>query len=58
MARECHFSFGSPSRKLLSAHRGCGLPVKSWQMQQKTETKGEGIWEMDQSNGRFYCWKL
>ena len=26
MALECHFSFGSPSRKLLSAHLGCGLP--------------------------------
>lgn len=26
VARECHFSLGSPSRKLVSAHRGCGLP--------------------------------
>lgn len=25
-ARECHFSDGSPSRKLLSAHRGWGFP--------------------------------
>lgn len=28
-ARECHFSLGSPLRKLLSAHRGCGLPRSS-----------------------------
>ena len=27
VARECHFSLGSPSRKLLSAHRGWGLPT-------------------------------
>ncbi len=26
VARECHFSFGSPSRKLISAQRGWGLP--------------------------------
>lgn len=26
VARECHFSLGSPSRKLESAHRGCGFP--------------------------------
>jgi hypothetical protein len=25
-ALECHFSLGSPSQKLGSAHRGCGLP--------------------------------
>lgn len=29
-ARECHFSFGSPSRKVLSAQRGWGLPVNVW----------------------------
>lgn len=28
VARECHFSLGSPSRKLLSAQRGCGFPVR------------------------------
>ena len=26
-ARECHFSFGSPSQKFASAQRGWGLPV-------------------------------
>jgi hypothetical protein len=26
-ARECHFSFGSPSQKFASAQRGWGLPA-------------------------------
>jgi hypothetical protein len=39
VARECHFSFGSPSRKLLSAQRGCGLPVTYGRQQERSSGK-------------------
>lgn len=49
VARECHFSFGSPSRKLLSAHLGCGLPMhdKKTKNKKKKDERKINNWTVD-----------